>query len=102
MAAAAPAADAYFPTGAGVHAVEPGGEKKPAAQLVQVVADVAPAAALNLPAGQPAQETDVCPGAGLYVPARQAVQLESEVPPGKSSAVPAGQGTQREAPGAGA
>ncbi len=65
MAVAAPSEGAYFPAGAGVQEEAPGGEKVPAAQLAQVEGDVAPRAALKVPAGQLAQDAEVCPGAGL-------------------------------------
>ncbi len=74
----------------------------PAAQLAHVEGDVAPRAALKVPAGQLAQEAEVCPGAGLYEPALHRVQLEDAVPPAKSRVDPAGQGVQRAEPGAGA
>jgi hypothetical protein len=102
VGAAAPAAGAYLPGGAGVQAAAPGGAKKPAAQSAQEDSDVAPAWALAVPAGQLAQAADVWPGAGLYVPARQGVQFAAALPPAKSRAAPAGQGAQRAEPGEGA
>lgn len=99
MGAEAPVAGEYVPAGASVHEAAPGREKVLAAQAMQVEGVTAPNTALKVPAGQLAQEAEVCPGAGLYVPARQGVQLRAVVPPAKSRVVPAGQGVQRAEPG---
>jgi len=69
--AADAAAEANVPFAHGEHAAEPKGAKEPAAQLVHVVAAIAPTADEAVPAGH---EVGVAPE-GQYIPGGQRIAM---------------------------